>query len=118
MVEPYKKWGLRYRMEWRLIINEVFANYRNVSFSWIVDTRMAPLMLLGDCGRHNIGFGSYDGLSFLLFVGCFGIGFAQGKMEATAGFTEVISIGFMIEFDIIFVSPWFLLLIHILLGCL
>ena len=99
-------------------VNALFSNYEEVGFMSIVDTRMVPLMLLWDHGRHNIGFGSYDGLSFLLFVGCFGLGSAQGKMEATIGFTEVISIGFMIEFDSIFVSPWFLLLIHIFLGCL
>ena len=79
-------------------VNALFANYGEVGFVLIVDTRMAPLMLLRDCSRHNIGFGSYDGLSFLLFVGCFVLGSAQGKMEATIGFTEVISIGFMTAF--------------------
>ena len=57
------------------IINEVFVNYRNVGFSWLVDTTLEPLMLLGDHGRPNIGFGLYDGLSFHLVVGFFGVGF-------------------------------------------
>ena len=60
-------------------INESFANYRNVGLSLIVDTRMAPLMLLGDCGKPNIGFVFHDGLSF--HFGClgFGLGSMQGK---------------------------------------
>ena len=57
-------------------INESFANYRNAGFILILDTRLVPLMLLGDRGRPIIGFGSHDGLSFLLVVGFFGLGYA------------------------------------------
>ena len=53
-----------------------------MGFSLIVDTRMAPSMLLGDHGRPNIGFGSHDGLSFNLVVGCFGLGSVQ-EMKLT-----------------------------------
>ena len=54
-------------------INESFANYRNVGFSLIMDTTLAPLILLGDCGKPNIGFGSHDGFSFCLVFSCFGL---------------------------------------------
>ena len=63
-------------------INESFSNYRNVGFSLIVDTKLVPLMLLGDRGIPNIGFVYHDGLSFCFVVGCFGPGFAQ-KMKST-----------------------------------
>ena len=45
----------------------------------IMETRLVPLILLGDCGRPNIGFGFHDGLSF--HFGClgFGLGSMQGK---------------------------------------
>ena len=60
-------------------VNALFANYGEVGFVSIVDTKLAPLMLLGDCGRPNIGFGFQDGLSF--YFGClgFGLGYAQDK---------------------------------------
>ena len=60
-------------------VNELFTNYGQVGFMSIVDTRLVPLMLLGDRGKPNIGFGFDDSLSF--HFGClgFGLGFAQGK---------------------------------------
>ena len=60
-------------------VNALFANYGEVGCVSIVDTRLAPLMLLGDHGRPNIGFGFHDGLSF--HFGClgFGLGSMQGK---------------------------------------
>ena len=57
-------------------VNESFANYRNVGFSLIVDTRMAPLMLLGDRVRPNIGFVSHDGCHFTWLLVDFGLGSA------------------------------------------
>ena len=45
-------------------INEVFANYRNVGFSLIVESRLVPLTLLRDRGKPNIGFDSHDGFHF------------------------------------------------------
>ena len=65
------------------IIIATKPNYGSVGFGWEVDTRLVPLMLLGDRGRPNIGVGFHDILSF--HFGClgFGLGFAQGEMEAT-----------------------------------
>ena len=85
-------------------INESFANYRNVGFSLIVDTRLAPLMLIGDCGRLNIGFGSHNGCHFTWLLVDFGIGSAQ-EMKTTPWFMKVSSVGFVIAFDIVFMSP-------------
>ena len=54
-----------------------------MGFSLIVDTILALVMLLGDRGRPNIGFGFHDGLSFHFGWLGFGLGSAQGKMEVT-----------------------------------
>ena len=64
-------------------VNALFAKYGEVGFVSIVDTKLAPLMLLGDCGRPNIGFGLHDGLSFPFGCFGFGLGSMQGKIEAT-----------------------------------
>ena len=66
-------------------VNALFANFGEVGFVSIVDTRLVPLMLLGVCGRPNIGFGFHDCLSF--DFGCLGLVLAlrTGKMEATVG---------------------------------
>ena len=68
--------------------NESFTNYGRVGFELEVDTRLAPLMLLRDRGRPNIGFGFHDGLSFHLVVGCFGLGSAQ-EMKTMPSFVKV-----------------------------
>ena len=75
----FMHWGLRTCKGMETNVNESLINYRNAGFSLIMDTRMAPLMLLGDCGKPNIGFVFHDGLSF--HFGClgFGLGFAHGK---------------------------------------
>ena len=57
-------------------VNKSFENYRNVGFSLIVDTKMEPLMLLGDHGRLNIGFVSHDGCHFTWLLVDFGLGSA------------------------------------------
>ena len=59
-------------------------NYGSVGFGWEVDTRLAPLMLLGDCGRPNIGFAFHDGMPFHLVVYGLVSSLCKGKMEATA----------------------------------
>ena len=38
----------------------------------IMDTRLVPLMCIGDCGSPNIGFGSTMGLSFCFVCWLFG----------------------------------------------
>ena len=48
----------------------LFANCGEVGFMSIVDTRLVPLMLIGDRGRTKVGFGFHDGLSF--HFGCSG----------------------------------------------
>ena len=53
-------------------INKLFAKYRNEGFILIMDTKLVPLILLGDRDRPNIGFGFHDGLSFCF--GCLGFG--------------------------------------------
>ena len=60
-------------------VNALFANYGEVGFVLIVDTRMVPFTLLEDCGKPNIGFVFHDGFSF--HFGClgFGLGSTQGK---------------------------------------
>ena len=59
-------------------VNALFANYEVVSMS-IVDTKLVPLILLGNCGIPNIGFGFHNGLSFRFGFFGFGISSAQGK---------------------------------------
>ena len=83
--------------------NESFTNYGRVGFELEVDTRLAPLMLIGDCGRPNIGFGFHDGLSFRLVVGCFGLGSVQ-EMKMTPWFTKVSTVGFVTAFYIYLIA--------------
>ena len=64
---------------------ESFTNYGRVGFELEVDTNIAPLMLLGDCGRPNIGFGFHDGMPFHLVVLGLISALCKGKMEGTAG---------------------------------
>ena len=56
-----------------------------MGFSLIMDTMLVPLMLLGDCGRPNIGFGFHDGMPFHLVVYGLVSALCKGKMEATTG---------------------------------
>ena len=49
-------------------VNITSPNYGRVGFELEVDTRLAPLMVLGDRGRPNIEFGFHDGFSFRLVV--------------------------------------------------
>ena len=46
--------------------NVTLVNYRGMGFGWIVDTRLAPLMLLGVWGRPSLGIGSMNDLVILL----------------------------------------------------
>ena len=63
--------------------NELFTNYRRLGFELVVDTMFAPLMILRDRGRPKIGFDFHDGLPFRFGCLGFGLGSAQGQMEAT-----------------------------------
>ena len=51
----------------------------NDGFILIMDTRLVPLILLGDRDRPNIGFGFHDGLSFCFGCLGFGLGSVQGE---------------------------------------
>ena len=75
--------------------NESFTNYGRVGFELQVDTRLVPLMLLGDHGRPNIGFGSHDGCHFGWLLVDFGLGSTQ-EMKSTPWFAKVSTIGFVI----------------------
>ena len=66
-------WGLRTYKGMDTNINIKSPGYGRVGFELEVDARLTPLMLLGESGIPNIGFGFHDGLSFRLVFGCFGL---------------------------------------------
>ena len=71
--------GFKFCMAMETIVIATKPNYGSVGFGWELDTKMVPLMLLGDRGRPNIGFGFHDGLSFHFGFLKFSLGSAQGK---------------------------------------
>ena len=72
---------------WQIILCHLQTIEMSV-LALIMDTRLVPLIRIGDCGSPNIGFGSTMGLSFHFVFWLFGLGSAQW-MKSTSRLMKV-----------------------------